>query len=114
MMKWYHLLMAKRKPDTEPVRLTYDELEAVLTALALRQEELRDSRSSSRVAELELIWYASDKMDVAQRSLESRMTEQLEGWLKSLDQEDEPEQPVSDTQQTRESMMTKLSRLLRL
>lgn len=77
-------------------------------ALALRQEELRDARSSENRTELEHIWNVSNQMDVAQRNLESRMTRQVEGWLKSMTQVESVHSPA------REKLMTRLSRLLRL
>lgn len=107
-------MMGKRKPDTESVKLTYDELEVALTALALRQEELRDSRSRESGAELETIWYVTDKMDIAQRNLEARMTEQLEGWLESLDRPTTERRKAPAPAPSRERLMTRLSRLLRL
>ena len=109
MAEWYHRVMAKRKkPDTETITLTYDELETALTALALRQEELRDAKSRDHRKELEHIWNVTDKMDLAQRNLESRMTRQVEGWLKSLTQVESVGSPA------REGLMSRLSRLLRL
>jgi len=108
--------MAKRGPETQAVKLTYDELETALIALAIRQEELREARSRAAGNELEMIWHVSDKMDVAQRVLESRMTEQLEGWLASLDRpRRRPAKPGRDSGGVaREPLMTRLSRLLRL
>lgn len=119
MPRWYHRTMVKRKPDTETVKLTYDELETALVALAIRQEELRGSRSRESGNELELIWHVSDKMDIAQRNLESRMTEQLEGWLESLNDSATPDRQrptrrSAPPEPGREPLMTKLSRLLRL
>jgi hypothetical protein len=75
------------KPDTESIRLTYDELEVALVALSLRQEELRDARSQEHNAELETLWYIGDKMDYAQRSLESKMTHQVSEWLRTVDKD---------------------------
>lgn len=110
--------MAKRKPDTETVKLTYDELETALIALAIRQEELREARSRESGTELELIWHVSDKMDVAQRNLEARMTDQLEGWLNSLNHPPKGDRKRSTRQKTpahrREGLLSKLSRLTRL
>lgn len=111
--------MGKRKPDTEAVKLTYDELETALIALAIRQEELRESRSRESGTELELIWHVSDKMDIAQRTLEARMTEQLEGWLESLNRpaktgRQRETRRTSTPSPAPERLMTRLSRLLRL
>lgn len=119
MPEWYHQVMGKRKPDTEAVRFTYDELETALVALAIRQEELRGSRSRESGNELELIWHVSDKMDMAQRNLEARMTEQLEGWLESLNRSatsdcQRPTRQSTPPEPVREPLMTRLSRLLRL
>ena len=75
----------KLKPDTEIVRLNYDELEVALVALSIRQEELREARSSEHSNELETLWYICDKMDFAQRNLESKMTRQVSEWLKTVD-----------------------------
>lgn len=75
----------KLKPDTETIRLTYDELEIALIALSIRQEELREARSPENSNELETLWYVCDKMDFAQRNLESKMTRQVSDWLKTVD-----------------------------
>lgn len=75
----------KLKPDTETIRLTYDELEIALIALSIRQEELREARLPENNNELEVLWYVCDKMDFAQRNLESKMTQQVSEWLKSVD-----------------------------
>jgi len=112
--------MAKTRPETQAVKLTYDELETALIALAIRQEELREARSREAGNELEMIWHVSDKMDVAQRRLESRMTDQLEGWLASLERprrgaRRRPARPERESgEAAREPLMTRLSRLLRL
>jgi len=112
--------MAKKGLETQTVKLTYDELETALIALAIRQEELRETRSRQAGNELEMIWHVSDKMDVAQRRLESRMTEQLEGWLASLERprrgtRRRPATPKQDSGEVaREPLMARLSRLLRL
>jgi len=100
--------MAKRKPDTETIELTYDELETALIALALRQEELREVRSLENKTELEHIWNITDQMDVAQRNLERRMTRQVEGWLESMTQVESVHSP------SRDGLLSRLSRLLRL
>lgn len=101
--------MAKKKPDTESVNLTYDELETALVALALRQEELREARSMDHRVELEHIWNVSDKMDIAQRNLEGRMSRQMEGWLRSI-----TEGGPAGRRVAREGVLSRLSRLLRL
>lgn len=75
----------KLKPDTETVRLNYDELEVALVALSIRQEELREARLPANNNELETLWYICDKMDFAQRNLESKMTRQVSEWLQSVD-----------------------------
>lgn len=75
----------KLKPDTETVRLNYDELEVALVALSIRQEELREARLPENSNELETLWYICDKMDFAQRNLESKMTRQVSEWLKTVD-----------------------------
>jgi len=75
----------KLKPDTESVRLTYDELEIALIAMSIRQEELREAHSTLNNPELEALWYVCDKMDRAQRSLESKMTRQVSDWLRSVE-----------------------------
>jgi len=73
------------KPDTETIRLTYDELEIALIALSIRQEELREARLPENNNELETLWYICDKMDFAQRNLESKMSRQVSDWLKTVD-----------------------------
>ncbi len=77
----------KLKPDLETIRLTYDELEIALVALSIRQEELREARQQENNKELETLWYVCDKMDFAQRNLESKMTRQVSDWLRSVEKE---------------------------
>lgn len=105
----------RKKPDTESIDLTYDELEATLVALALRQEELRDARSPDHHGELELIWYVTDRMDLAQRKLEGRMTRQVETWLESMT-ETAPRPKVKAPRKAPapEGLLSRMSRLLRL
>jgi len=111
-----------RKPETEAVSLTYDELETALVALSIRQEELREARSPRDNDELEMIWYVTDKMDEAQRRLESRMTDQLATWLKSLGQKTKKgekasgrtRRPAKKAQPRRPSLLSFLSRISRL
>lgn len=109
--------MAKTKPDTETVDLTYDELETALIALALRQEELRGARARHYRAELELIWNVSNKLDIAQRSLEDRLSAQMEGWLRSITEHEPRPAPTRDDRtdsRPREGLLSRLSRLIRL
>lgn len=108
--------MSKRKIETETIKLSYDELEVTLVALAIRQEELRDARSRDSRDELEHIWNISDRMDIAQRSLEARMTRQMEGWLASLT-ETSPSTKASRQARPgskRDPLITRLARLIRL
>jgi hypothetical protein len=109
--------VSKTKPETVTVDLTYDELEAALTALALRQEELRGARSRHYRLELEMIWNVSDKLDLAQRNLEDRLSTQMEGWLRSVTEHDPRPAPAREARgvrRNREGLLTRLSRLVRL
>ncbi|MBM4059384.1 MAG: hypothetical protein FJ275_14290 [Planctomycetes bacterium] len=111
-----------RKPDTELVDLTYDELETALVALSIRQEELREMRTPRDNQELELIWYVSDKMDGAQRRLESRMTDQMSNWLRSIERETKSggesasrkRHPAKKAKRKRRGLLERLSRISRL
>ena len=106
------------KPDTETIRLTYDQLEVALISLSLRQEELRESRLQVNNVELGILWDISDKMDEAQRRLESKMTQQVTEWLRA----ESPKQirtkkstrvvkePIAPTR----NILSSLSRLFRL
>ena len=117
MRRWYHRPMPKtrKKPDTETVSFTYDELEVALVALALRQEELRDARSPEHHGELELIWNVTDRMDVAQRKLEGRMTRQVETWLESMTETTpKPKAPRKAPAPASDGLLRRLSRLMRL
>ncbi|MCG3773006.1 MAG: hypothetical protein JW384_04232 [Nitrosomonadaceae bacterium] len=74
----------RSKPETELVKMTYDQLEMALVALSIRQEELREARSMENNRELEILWTVCDKMDEAQRRLESRMSTEAEQWLTEI------------------------------
>ena len=105
----------RKRPDTETVELTYDELEVTLVALALRQEELRDARSADHREELEHIWNISDRMDVAQRKLEGQMTRQVETWLESMTETPpKPKTPRKAPAPASDGLLRRLSRLMRL
>ncbi len=110
-----------RKPDTESINLTYDELEIALVAMSIRQEELRDARSDRNDHELEIIWYVCDKMDIAQRNLESKMTRQVSDWLRSVDKDKKNSTRNTKTVKSGKTVpikqpgiFTKLSRIVRL
>lgn len=106
--------MPKTKPDTETVELTYDELETALIALVLRQEELRGARARHHRTELEMIWNVSNKLDLAQRRLEDRLSDQMEGWLRSITEHEPRPAPTRDARPGRENVLSRLSRLFRL
>jgi hypothetical protein len=122
MPSWYHLTVAKRtinRRETETVKLTYDQLETCLVALAIRQEELRGARSAETQAELSHIWDVSNQMDVAQRSLEGRMSRQVEGWLRSVTEKSGRRPAIRPKKSGRRptihpDLLERLSRLFRL
>lgn len=115
----------KLKPDTETIRLNYDELEVALIALSIRQEELREARLPENNNELETLWYICDKMDFAQRNLESKMTRQVSEWLRTVDKtsnsftkKTKPRsakaKPAKKVPEKRPGIFARLSRITRL
>jgi hypothetical protein len=105
----------KSKPETEMVKMTYDQLEIALVALSIRQEELREARSMENNRELEVLWTVCDKMDEAQRRLESRMSTDVEQWLNQVtEKEPKAKEPRRAAPGKRQSLLQRLSRITRL
>ena len=113
----------KSKPETELIKMTYDQLEIALVALSIRQEELREARSMENNRELEILWTVCDKMDEAQRRLESRMSTEAEQWLTAITEKFPPKgtkaKPArraapGKTRVKRQSMLSRLSQITRL
>ena len=105
----------KSKPETELVKMTYDQLEIALVALSIRQEELREARSMENNRELEVLWTVCDKMDEAQRRLESRMSTEAEQWLSEVtEKEPKAKAPRRAAPGKRQSLLWRLSRITRL
>jgi len=115
----------KSKPETELVKMTYDQLEIALVALSIRQEELREARSMENNRELEILWTVCDKMDEAQRRLENRMSTEAEQWLNELTEKFPPKAKAPKAKSSRkaapgkspvkrQSLLWRLSRITRL
>lgn len=105
----------KSKPETELVKMTYDQLEIALVALSIRQEELREARSMENNRELEVLWMVCDKMDEAQRRLESRMSTEAEQWLNEVtEKEAKAKAPRRAAPGKRQSLLWRLSQITRL
>ena len=113
----------KSKPETELVKMTYDQLEIALVALSIRQEELREARSMENNRELEILWTVCDKMDEAQRRLESRMSTEAEQWLTEITEKFPPKARKAKSARRaapgkspvkRQSLLSRLSQITRL
>jgi hypothetical protein len=107
--------------------MTYDQLEIALVALSIRQEELREARSMENNRELEILWTVCDKMDEAQRRLETRISTEAEQWLTDLTEKFPPKAkakaPKAKSSRRaapgkspvkRQSLLWRLSRITRL
>ena len=99
----------KSKPDTELVKMTYDQLEIALVALSIRQEELREARSMENNRELEILWTVCDKMDEAQRRLESRMSTEAEQWLTEITEKNQGQASQKSRTRQEPSQASKLA-----
>lgn len=77
-----------------PVQLTYDEIEATLIALVLRQEEIMsipfDERTDTTLYELDHIFEASQHLNDVQRRYEELGINEIEQVVSQIDRAQRP------------------------